>query len=112
MAMTEQLTGVWTSAVGTRVEIDYQDGVWRAWAYMSRRGGQPSRTFEFDTVDKVRDAIRGLESQGNVHQPGWLPDGPRTWGEGVKAQWSSPAHLIGAALLFALILIVGVALIS
>jgi hypothetical protein len=110
--MAEQLTGVWVSPAGPRVEVDNTDGVWRAWTYSSRRGGVFAQCWEYDAPEKVLNAIRGLEAEGYRFQPDLPPDGARTVtasiAESARRQWTSPPQLIGAALLFAVILIVGV----
>ncbi|QSB14190.1 DUF2970 domain-containing protein [Natronosporangium hydrolyticum] len=107
----DEPTGVWVSAAGPRFEVIRHEAGYRMYVYMFRRGGAPSAERDFATIGQIAKAITNLEQQGYQFDPGREPDSDRTVKENVARQWRSPKHLIGAGILFLVILVCGIVLV-
>lgn len=71
---TTQLTGVWESPSGARVEVIHEGDRWLSWFYKSPRAIPD--TFEHVTEESLRSAIWSLENQGFARNPHRQPSRP------------------------------------
>lgn len=109
--------GVWITPQGSRVEIRREGALWRAYPYPTLHGGVPGPVYEYDTAEQVRALVADLEAGGHRRDPQRAPAAPPTTAAelaraGAAAQWSSPAHVIGALLLLVLLVAIGVAVLA
>ncbi|WFE45305.1 hypothetical protein [Verrucosispora sp. WMMD1129] len=94
--------GVWQHPAGPRIEVTRQVDGWHVAAYSHRAGGRPGADAVFVDSSQAAERIRNLEAQGYAHQPGQTPNGPTD----PPSQWT-PGNVLGALLLFVVILAVG-----
>ena len=77
MTTRDDIAGTWMHPTGTRIDVRYDDGRWRAYSYMTRHGTRPSAVHEFDDVAQLRAAVSRLEQQGYIRQVDGQPEPPR-----------------------------------
>jgi len=81
MTTRDDLTGTWMHPTGVRTEVRCEDGQWRIYTFMTRRGTRPAAVHEFDDPDKLAEVIAKLEQQGHVRQVEGQPAPPRPAGQ-------------------------------